>query len=296
MGFSFYPLRRLQKVFTSARVSRIIFYFHLVLRSLILRGWEHGLHAARSSRLVDAFLLLDLQTFSFPQLSSFLPPSSWRSPFDFQRYHTVAKLLLSKPLSTPWHFTCQLLFVVAKAIYSASVLLLWRIRRFRHLSFSFYFHLSDLTFRYRSFLLLFYAFFPQRLAFTSNRCTSHAAQKPDALLLTPSSRPALFIKTCSARCFLSPPLSSFSMLGLPSEPDNLNLYRRSGHLTCPLSIPFSAVKPSLPFLRFLSSLSPLISVSPGRLSFLNFPSVNFACGQSQSSGPTSSCSSIVSQD
>src|SRR5271155_471426 len=46
------------------------------------------------------------------------------------------------PLSTLWHFTCQLLFVVAKVIYSTSVLL-WRAPRFCHLSFSFYFHLSD---------------------------------------------------------------------------------------------------------------------------------------------------------
>ena len=131
MCFFFYPLRRL-KLFTSARVSRIIFYFHLVLRSLIPRGWEHGLHAARSSRLVETFLLLDLRTFSFPQrlnFPSFLP-LSWRSLFNFQRYPTSAKLLLysavewssqpsvksftcmtfcqfgnSKPLSTQWHFT-----------------------------------------------------------------------------------------------------------------------------------------------------------------------------------------------
>jgi hypothetical protein len=144
-AFSFYPQLRRLKLFTSARVSRFIFYFHLVLRSLILRGWEHGLHATRSSRLVETFLLLDLRTFSLPQHLNFFSflPTSWRLLFNFQRYHTVAKLLLSKPLSTPWHFTCQLLFVVAKVIYSASVLLLWRIPRFRHLSFSFYFHLSD---------------------------------------------------------------------------------------------------------------------------------------------------------
>ena len=132
MGFFFYPLRCL-KLFTAVRVSRIIFYFHLVLRSLILRGWEYGLHAAWSSRLVEIFLHLDLRTFSFPQrlnFSSFLPPSSWRSLFNYQRYPTSAKLLLysavewssqpsvksftcmtfcqfgnSKPLSTQWHFT-----------------------------------------------------------------------------------------------------------------------------------------------------------------------------------------------
>ena len=146
--FSFYPLGRL-KLFTSPRVSWIIFYFHLVLRSLILRGWEYGLHAAWSSRLMEIFLHLDLRTFSFPQrlnFSSFLPPSSWRSLLNFQRYPTSARLPLysaaeyssqplvkpftrmtfcqfgkSIPLSMPWRFACQLSFVVAKVIYSVSV-------------------------------------------------------------------------------------------------------------------------------------------------------------------------------
>jgi hypothetical protein len=50
------------------------------------------------------------------------------------------------------------------------------------------------------------------LAFPSNRRTSHAAQKPAVLPLTPSSQPALFIKACSAAVSFPPP--SFSMLGL----------------------------------------------------------------------------------
>src|SRR5271154_399371 len=86
MGFSFYPLRRL-KLFAS-QCSRQSDYlrslgffsstFHLFLRSFILRGWEHRLHAARSVRLVEIFLLLDLRTFSFPQHLKF--PFFSRSP------------------------------------------------------------------------------------------------------------------------------------------------------------------------------------------------------------------------
>jgi hypothetical protein len=39
-----------------------------------------------------------------------------------------------------------------------------------------------------------------------------------------------------------------------SKPNNTNLYRRPRHFTCPLPFPscFSALKPSLPVLRFLS--------------------------------------------
>src|SRR5271154_707051 len=96
-AFSCIRLRRL-KLVTSACVSRIIFYFHLVLQSLILRGWVHGMHAARSPRWLETCLLLDLWSFSFLQrlnFSSFLPPSSWRSLLNFQRYPTAAKLLYS---------------------------------------------------------------------------------------------------------------------------------------------------------------------------------------------------------
>ena len=135
MGFSFYPLRRLI-LFTFVSVSRITFVpsDFSVLISFNLT-FVHSF---------DVGKINGLRTFSFHQLFNFsFLPTSWRLLFNFQRYHTVAKLLLSKPLSTPWHFTCQLLFVVAKVIYSASVLLLWRTPRFRHLSFSFYFHLSD---------------------------------------------------------------------------------------------------------------------------------------------------------
>ena len=47
---------------------------------------------------METFLLLDLRTFFLSptsQLSSFLPPSSWRSLFKFQPYPTAAKLLYS---------------------------------------------------------------------------------------------------------------------------------------------------------------------------------------------------------
>ena len=120
------------------------------------------------------FLLSDLWTCSSSQrfTFSFSSPSSWRSFSGFYQYHTVATPCLSfllysvvecsgqpsvesftcltfrqfgnaKPLSTPWQCTCHLLFAVVKVIYAASVLLLWRTPRFRHLSSSFHFHLSD---------------------------------------------------------------------------------------------------------------------------------------------------------
>src|SRR5271154_3899062 len=183
---------------------------------------------------METFLLLDLWTFSFHQLFNFsysFPPLGDHFPA-FYQYHTVAKPLLSslvppqssaavtigevlhlhdflpiwqiQPLSTPRQFTCQLLFVVAKVIYSVSVLP-WR--TFSLVNFPFPFLLSSQ--RFKDFHVaypspFFYDFFLQRLAFPSNRRISHAAQKPAVLPLTPSSKSALFIKACSARCFLPP--------------------------------------------------------------------------------------------
>src|SRR5271155_1792082 len=76
--FPFYPLRRL-KLFTAVRVSRIIYVrldFSLLLsfslRTFILRDWDHGLHATRSSRLVETFLILDLWTFVLSPTSQLL--------------------------------------------------------------------------------------------------------------------------------------------------------------------------------------------------------------------------------
>jgi hypothetical protein len=99
---------------------------------------------------------------------------------------TSAIVLLSKRMSTPWHFRAgchELLFVVAKVIYSAPVLLLWRTPRFRHLSFSFYFHLSD---------------------FTHSSCSGWHLFPFNHR--TPSSQPAPLIKACSAHCFFHPTL------------------------------------------------------------------------------------------
>jgi hypothetical protein len=46
-------------------------------------------------------------------------------------------------------------------------------------------------------------------------------------------------------------ISSFSKLGLLSEPDNLSLYRRSRHFTCPLFLSISkAVKATCSVLPF----------------------------------------------
>ncbi len=101
MGFFFHPLRLQFTPFASVGLPSFLQIFGLLslfFCSFILRCWEHGLHTVRSSRLVEIFLLLGLRTVSFPQhlkLFFFLPPSSWRSRFSFQRYPTGAKVLLS---------------------------------------------------------------------------------------------------------------------------------------------------------------------------------------------------------
>ena len=61
----------------------------------------------------------------------------------------------------------------------------------------------------------------------------------------------------------------------PLEPDNLNLYRRSRHFTCPLFLShFDAVKPYLPFLRFFVSSLAVDGFAPGLLwLFRNSPAV-----------------------
>ena len=237
MGFFFYPLRRL-KLFTSAHVSRIIFYFHLVLRSLIPRGREHGLHAARSSRLVETFLLLDLRTFSFPQHLNFLlffppPLGDHFSIFNDTLQAPNSPLL---PWSTLWHFTCQVLSAVAKVTSSVFC------SSFRGEDISpFYISSQRLNLPVSLVSSPFYAFFLQRLAFPSNRRTSHAAQKPAVLPLTPSSKPTPFIKACSARCFFphafflleagftlaNPPISTFiGAPGISLAPFPLSFWRR----------------------------------------------------------------------
>src|SRR5271155_114333 len=155
-----------------------------------------------------------------------------------------------------WHFNWQLLFVVAKVIYSVSVLFVTRTSR----RFTFW-HLSDSKTFTSLILLPFLDFFFQRLVFLANRRTSHAAQKPAVLPLTPSSQPALFIKACSARCFFppnllevgftlaNPPISIFiGAPGISLAPFPLSFWRRKAILTVS----------SFP-------LSRLILVSPGRL-------------------------------
>jgi hypothetical protein len=187
------------------------------------------LHAAQSSRLVEIFPLLDLRTFSFPQrlkLFFFSPPSSWRPLFTLQRYPTCAILLLSKPLSTPWNFTCQLLFVVAKVIYSASVFLLWRTCRFRHLSFHFTF-ISVIRLSVSVVSPSFYAFFVQRSAFISfqssykpccseTRCPSANTEFSPSTIHKSLFRP-LFLSPHSPPSrrwvYINPPISTF--IGAP---------------------------------------------------------------------------------
>ena len=121
--------------------------------------------------------------------------------FSTIRYRRQTLLSSLGPWSTLWHFTCQVLSAVAKVTSSVFC------SSFRGEDISpFYISSQRLNLPVSLVSSPFYAFFLQRLAFPSNRRTSHAAQKPAVLPLTPSSQSALFIKACSARCFLPPTL------------------------------------------------------------------------------------------
>ena len=79
--------------------------------------------------------------------------------------------------------------------------------------------------------------------------------------------------------FLSPHSPSSRSWVYISEPDNLNLYRRYRHFTCPLfPSRFDAVKPYLPFLRLFSRGGWVCSWST-QVAFSKF-----SCRQSQHSG------------
>jgi hypothetical protein len=230
MGFFFYPLRRL-KLFTSARVSRIIFYFHLVLRSLIPRGWEHGLHAARSSRLVETFLLLDLRTFSFPQHLNFLlffppPLGDHFSIFNDTLQAPNSPLL---PWSTLWHFTCQVLSAVAKVTSSVFC------SSFRGEDISpFYISSQRLNLPVSLVSSPFLRLLPPAVGIpfqsTYKPCCSETS--------CPSSNTEFPISTVHKSLFRplfpSPHSPTSRSRVYISEPDNLNLYWRCRHFTCSL--------------------------------------------------------------
>jgi hypothetical protein len=117
-------------------------------------------------------------------------------------------------LSTQWHFTCQLLFSVAKVIYSVSVLLAMASTLARHLPLLVLPFISAITSFASPVLPSFLRFLPPAVGISfqpmykpccyETRCPSSN---------TEFSQPAPFIKACSAAVSF-PPLSSFSTLGL----------------------------------------------------------------------------------
>jgi hypothetical protein len=167
---------------------------------------------------------------------------------------TFCQFGISTPLSTLWHFTGQLLFVVAKVIYSVSVLLAMASTLARHLPLLVLPFISAITSFASPVLPSFLRFLPPAIGITfqpmykpccsETRYPSSNTEFPNQHLSQKLVPPAVSF----------PPLSSFSNLGLLSETTNLNLYRRSRHFTCPPFLSrFGAVKPSLRF--FVSSLS-----------------------------------------
>ena len=202
------------------------------------------MHTAQSSRLVEIFFFLDLRTFFFPQrlkLFFFSSPLLLAITFHSSAIHHRRHTPPLQPMSTPWHFTCQLLFVVAKVIHSASV------HCSEHLAFvtfpfprrsCYYFHLSDETFQCRQWLVSpsFYAFFLwQRSAFISFQssykpcCSETRCPSPNSEISTGTIHRSLF-----RPLFLfphSPPSRRWVYI---SKATNLNLNRRSRHFTCPL--------------------------------------------------------------
>jgi len=187
--------------------------------------------------LVETFLLLDLRTYfrsSTSQLSSFLPPSSWRSHFNFQRYPTDAKLFLSSLCRHCGTSLCQLLFSVAKVTYSLSVLLLWRTPR--RLSSPLLFIL--LSSQRLNLLVSLVSPFLLRILPPAVGLPFQSTYKPCCSETgCPSSNtefPTSTVHQSLFRPLSLSPQSPRSWVHI-SEPTNLNFYRRSRHLTCPLS-------------------------------------------------------------
>jgi len=120
------------------------------------------LHAARSSRLVETFLLLDLRTF-FPFLNFstfFSSPLLLAITFQFSAISHGRQTLPLLPLLTLLHFACHLLSVVAKVISSVFCSSF----RGEHISLTV---LLFLSLSVSLFLRSLYTFFLQRLAFLS---------------------------------------------------------------------------------------------------------------------------------
>src|SRR5271154_3934923 len=201
MGFFFYPLLRRLKLFMA--VSRIIYVrldFSLLrsfsftfVHSPRLGTWitwstEFRIGGNFPPRFTDIFPFLKVSTFFFSS------PLLLAITFQFSAIPHGHQTLPLLPLSTLLHFACQLLSIVAKVISSVSCSSF----RGKHILLAVLLFLSLSGSLFSQFLL---RILPPAVGISFNRCTSHAAQKPAVLPLTPSSQPAPFIKACSARCF-----------------------------------------------------------------------------------------------
>ena len=156
------------------------------------------------------------------------------------------------PTSLALHLPPFSFVSVAKATLSVPFFFPWRTHLARRFSLLVLPSSQRWELPYRRFFAPFCAFFLQRLIFPSNRRTSHAAQNPAILLLTPRFPNQHLSQSLFRRCSFYPHSPSSPCWIYISKSNNTNLYRRTGSFTCPLSIYFGAVKPSLPFLRFLS--------------------------------------------
>ena len=172
-------------------------------------------------------------TFPFPNVSTFFfsSPLHLAITFQFSAIPHGRQTPPLLPLSTLWHFPYQLLSVVAKVISSVCSSF-----HGEDMSLAILLFISAITSFASPVFPPFYAFSLQRLAFPFNRRTSHAAETrcPFSNTEFPTST---VHKSLFRPLFLSPHSPPSRSWVYASEPDNLNLYRRSGHLTCPLSIP-----------------------------------------------------------
>jgi len=181
---------------------------------------------------VETFLLLDLRTFSFPQHLNFLLffPPPLGDHFSICSDTLLAPNSPLLPWSTLWHFTCQLLSAVAKV---TSSVFCSSFRGEHILPFCLSSQRGNLP------VLLvsspFYAFSLRRLGICSNRRTSFATWKTTIPPRIPSFPSSTIHKSLFGPPFLCPHSPPSRRWVYITEPDNLNLYRRSRHFTCPLS-------------------------------------------------------------